>query len=78
MLFGEGCREDFDIARGPIVQEAALVDALQRGVMRGAGLDVYDEEPLPDGHPLTNLDNVVLTPHIGWSRRRPSPASWMA
>jgi D-3-phosphoglycerate dehydrogenase len=58
-----------NIARGPIVQEAALVEALQQGRIRGAGLDVYDEEPLPDGHPLTKLDNVVLTPHIGWATR---------
>lgn len=55
-----------NIARGPIVQEAALVEALQQGRIRGAGMDVYDEEPLPADHPYTRLDNVVLTPHIGW------------
>lgn len=55
-----------NISRGPIVQEAALVEALQQGRIRGAGLDVFDEEPLPADHPLTKLDNVVLTPHIGW------------
>jgi phosphoglycerate dehydrogenase-like enzyme len=55
-----------NVARGPIVDEAALVEALQGGRIAGAGLDVYGREPLPVDHPLTTLDNVVLTPHIGW------------
>jgi phosphoglycerate dehydrogenase-like enzyme len=55
-----------NIARGPIIDEAALVSALQQHRIGGAGLDVYDREPLPADHPLTTLDNVVLTPHIGW------------
>src|SRR5215216_705227 len=55
-----------NISRGPIVQEAALIEALQQRRIRGAGMDVYDEEPLPADHPYTKLDNVVLTPHIGW------------
>jgi phosphoglycerate dehydrogenase-like enzyme len=54
-------------ARGPIVTEAALVAALREKTIAGAGLDVFDQEPLPRGHPLTTLDNVVLAPHIGWT-----------
>jgi phosphoglycerate dehydrogenase-like enzyme len=53
-------------ARGPIVNEPALVTALQENRIAGAGLDVFDEEPLPPSHPLTTLPNVVLTPHLGW------------
>lgn len=50
-------------ARGPIVDEAALLEALRTRRIAGAGLDVFDTEPLPPGHPITQLDNVVLTPH---------------
>ncbi|MEW5974921.1 MAG: NAD(P)-dependent oxidoreductase [Acidobacteriota bacterium] len=50
-------------ARGPIVDEAALLDALRRRRIAGAGLDVFDEEPLPPGHPFSQLDNVILTAH---------------
>ncbi|NJE76476.1 hydroxyacid dehydrogenase [Thermococcus sp. ES12] len=54
-------------ARGAVVDTSALVKALQGGWIAGAGLDVFEEEPLPKDHPLTKLDNVVLTPHIGAS-----------
>lgn len=53
-------------ARGPIIDEAALIAALQNGTIAHAGLDVYDKEPLPKGHPLTKLDNVTLVPHLGY------------
>lgn len=52
-------------ARGGVVDTDALVKALKEGWIAGAGLDVFEEEPLPPNHPLTKLDNVVLTPHIG-------------
>lgn len=50
-------------ARGSIVDQPALIDALQRGVIAGAGLDVFDEEPWESDSPLRTMDNVVLTPH---------------
>lgn len=53
-------------SRGPIVDQDALVRALQEKRIAGAALDVFDPEPLPVGHPLRTLDNVVLTPHIGF------------
>jgi phosphoglycerate dehydrogenase-like enzyme len=53
-------------SRGPIVDEAALIAALRDGTIAAAGLDVFDEEPLPAGHPLTELENVVLLPHLGY------------
>lgn len=53
-------------SRGPIVNEAALIGALRSRTIAGAGLDVYDVEPLPKDHPLRGLDNVVLLPHLGY------------
>ncbi len=50
----------------PLIDEAALVQALQNRRIGGAGLDVQEVEPLPDGSPLYTLDNVIITPHIGW------------
>ena len=55
-----------NISRGPIVEEAALVAALRSGHLAGAGLDVFDREPLPADHPFRSLDNVVVTPHVAW------------
>ena len=52
-------------ARGAVIDEAALVEVLTDGKIAGAGLDVFETEPLPPGHPLTKLDNVVLSPHAG-------------
>jgi phosphoglycerate dehydrogenase-like enzyme len=57
-------------SRGPIVEEAALLAALRGNKIAGAGLDVYDIEPLPLDHPLRRLDNVVLTPHLGYASQQ--------
>jgi D-3-phosphoglycerate dehydrogenase len=53
-------------ARGPIVDEAALLETLQAKKIAGAGIDTYSHEPLPIDSPLRNLDNVVITPHLGY------------
>jgi phosphoglycerate dehydrogenase-like enzyme len=53
----------FNIGRGPIIDEAALVDALQKGRIGGAGLDVFETEPLPADSPLWSMPNVLITPH---------------
>ena len=50
--------------RGPVVDEEALVDALRAGRLAGAGLDVFEQEPIGADHPLANLDNVIVTPHV--------------
>lgn len=54
-----------NISRGGVIDETALVDALQNGQIAGAGLDVFLYEPIPFDHPLLQCDNVILTPHIG-------------
>lgn len=56
-------------ARGPIAPGPDILRALQEGILGGAGLDVFDEEPLPEQHPIGQLPNVVLTPHVGWTTR---------
>ena len=53
-------------SRGPIIDEAALIEALGDGTIAGAGIDVYDVEPLPPDHPLRSLDNAILTGHTGY------------
>jgi phosphoglycerate dehydrogenase-like enzyme len=53
-------------SRGPIVEEAALVAALRERRIAGAGLDVFDQEPLPPDHPFLQLDNTLITPHLGY------------
>jgi phosphoglycerate dehydrogenase-like enzyme len=60
-----------NVGRGPVVDEAALLSALQENRIRGAALDVFETEPLPAGHPFYALDNVVVSPHCadntpGW------------
>ncbi len=54
-----------NIGRGPIVKEKDMIEALTEGWISGAGLDVFDEEPLPPDNPLWELDNVIITPHSG-------------
>ena len=57
-------------ARGPIVDEAALIKALQKQQIAGAALDVFEQEPLPAMHPFRTLDNVLATPHVGYVSRQ--------
>ena len=56
-------------ARGGLIDEAALIDSLQQGHLAGAALDVFESEPMPAGHPLSQLKNVTLTPHIAAGTR---------
>jgi len=56
-------------SRGPIVVEAALIDALARQQIAGAAVDVFDTEPLPPEHPFRRFDNLLATPHIGYVSR---------
>ncbi|MET1068794.1 MAG: D-2-hydroxyacid dehydrogenase family protein [Pseudomonas prosekii] len=57
-------------ARGPIVDEAALIKALQKNRLGGAALDVFEQEPLPANHPFRTLENVLATPHVGYVSRQ--------
>ena len=55
-------------ARGPVVDEKALIEVLRQGKIAGAGLDVFEEEPVPKDNPLLQLDNVIVAPHsIAWT-----------
>jgi len=56
-------------SRGPIVQQQPLLDALREDCIAGAGIDVYDSEPLPADHPLRTAPRTVLTPHLGYVTR---------
>ena len=77
-----------NISRGPLVEETALIEALRSGHLAGAGLDVYDREPLPADHPFRSLENVVVTPHVGyvtedlfrsaWQRMAENVAAYLA
>ena len=53
-----------NVGRGKVISLDALTAALEAGTIGGAGLDVFEQEPLPDGHPLWQMDNVILTPHV--------------
>lgn len=65
-----------NISRGPIVEEVALIEALRSGHLSGAGLDVVDREPLAADHPFRSLDNVVVTPHVGYVTEHGFRAAW--
>jgi phosphoglycerate dehydrogenase-like enzyme len=65
-----------NISRGPLVEEAALIEALRSGHLAGAGLDVFDREPLPADHAFRELENVVVTPHIGYVTEDLFRSSW--
>jgi phosphoglycerate dehydrogenase-like enzyme len=65
-----------NISRGPLVEENALIEALRSGHLAGAGLDVFDREPLPADHPFRSLDNVVVTPHIGYVTEQGFRTAW--
>ena len=63
-----------DVSRGTVIEEAALLDALNRRAIRGAALDVFATEPLPPDHPIWGYDNVIVTPHCssvyeGWEEK---------
>jgi len=53
-----------NVARGPVVQESALIEALRTNRLAGAALDVFDVQPLPDNHPFWQMEHVLITPHV--------------
>ena len=67
-ILASGSRKTFvsNVARGPILDTAALTEALEKGLITGAAVDVTDPEPLPEGHPLWKAPNVFISPHISW------------
>jgi phosphoglycerate dehydrogenase-like enzyme len=65
-----------NISRGPIVEEAALIEALRSGHLAGAGLDVFNREPLPADHPFRSLENVVVSPHVGYVTEHGFRTAW--
>ena len=67
LMKSEACL--INTSRGPIIEEKALIEALSEKRIAGAGLDVFEIEPLPPDHPFLNLSNVVVTPHIGYVTR---------
>jgi phosphoglycerate dehydrogenase-like enzyme len=65
-----------NVARGPSVVTADLIDALKQGRIAGAGLDVMDPEPLPSNHPLWSAPNIIITPHVSSASDLPREARW--
>ena len=65
-----------NVTRGRIVDEAALLDALEGNLIGGAGLDVVPQEPLPEDHPLWKMDNVVITPHTAGGSPTGTDGAW--
>ncbi|MBI4485560.1 MAG: hypothetical protein HY655_06065, partial [Acidobacteria bacterium] len=59
-----------NVGRGAVIDEAALIAALGDGTIAGAGLDVFQEEPLPPGHPFLSMENVLVTPHVAGVTRQ--------
>jgi phosphoglycerate dehydrogenase-like enzyme len=64
-------------SRGPIVVEDALISALRRGQIAGAGIDVFDDEPPAADHPFRSMDNVTVTPHLGYVTRETLTAFYL-
>ena len=60
------CPLIINTARGPVIDEAALIDALRKGLVSAAALDVTEQEPIGEGHPFLKMENVILTPHVAW------------